>query len=243
MATEEIEISELELAEELAPDNLIPIESLTDTKATTLQKIKEWLESFFVDKTSEEEVGGQKRFVETIYSKIKEENKDVIKTYGSPKGESKISQYYLNNTVYTRITNKNFTTSEEAFIDIRNGDNGEKVIELYSADTRCVASSSPNSILTTKAITKSAIGKLELGNGIIIQWGVVNVGSYNATGTITFPTPFKSDYQIVTQGERTEGGGQGSLSITTRTLTNANYRNSASAQNYNSTFRWIAIGL
>ncbi len=43
MATEEIEISELELAEELAPDNLIPIESLTDTKATTLQKIRDWL--------------------------------------------------------------------------------------------------------------------------------------------------------------------------------------------------------
>ena len=62
MATEEIEISELELAEELAPDNLIPIENLTDTKATTLQKIKEWLGSFFVDKTSNEEIGGVKIF-------------------------------------------------------------------------------------------------------------------------------------------------------------------------------------
>lgn len=62
MATEEIEISELELAEELAPDNLIPIENLTNTKATTLQKIKEWLGSFFVDKTSNEEIGGVKIF-------------------------------------------------------------------------------------------------------------------------------------------------------------------------------------
>lgn len=62
MATKEIEISELELAEELAPDNLIPIENLTDTKATTLQKIKEWLGSFFVDKTSNEEIGGVKIF-------------------------------------------------------------------------------------------------------------------------------------------------------------------------------------
>lgn len=66
MATEEIEISELELAEELAPDNLIPIESLTDTKATTLQKIKEWLGLFFVDKTSDEEITGGKTFKRTV---------------------------------------------------------------------------------------------------------------------------------------------------------------------------------
>ena len=47
MATEEIEISELEFTEELASDNLIPIESLTDTKATSLQILKNWLSSFF----------------------------------------------------------------------------------------------------------------------------------------------------------------------------------------------------
>lgn len=43
MATEEIEISQLELAEDLAPDMVLPVETITDTKATTLQKIKEWL--------------------------------------------------------------------------------------------------------------------------------------------------------------------------------------------------------
>lgn len=43
MATEEIEISELEFTEELASDNLIPVEGLTDTKATSLQKLRDWL--------------------------------------------------------------------------------------------------------------------------------------------------------------------------------------------------------
>lgn len=62
MANEEIEISQLELAEDLAPDMVIPVETTTDTKATTLQKIKEWLGSFFVDKTSNEEIGGVKIF-------------------------------------------------------------------------------------------------------------------------------------------------------------------------------------
>lgn len=62
MANEEITISQLELAEDLAPDMVIPVETTTDTKATTLQKIKEWLGSFFVDKTSNEEIGGVKIF-------------------------------------------------------------------------------------------------------------------------------------------------------------------------------------
>lgn len=62
MATEEIEISQLELAKDLAPDMVLPVETTTDTKATTLQKIKEWLGSFFVDKTSNEEIGGVKIF-------------------------------------------------------------------------------------------------------------------------------------------------------------------------------------
>lgn len=43
MATEEIEISELEFTEELASDNLIPVEGLTYTKATSLQKLRDWL--------------------------------------------------------------------------------------------------------------------------------------------------------------------------------------------------------
>lgn len=43
MATEEIQISELEFTEELASDNLIPVEGLTDTKATSLQKLRDWL--------------------------------------------------------------------------------------------------------------------------------------------------------------------------------------------------------
>lgn len=64
MATEEIEISELEFTEELASDNLIPVESSTDTKATSLQILKNWLSSFFVGKTGNEDVGGTKNFLD-----------------------------------------------------------------------------------------------------------------------------------------------------------------------------------
>ena len=62
MATEEIEISELEFTEELASDNLIPVESATDTKATSLQILKNWLSRFFVGKTGNETINGAKTF-------------------------------------------------------------------------------------------------------------------------------------------------------------------------------------
>lgn len=69
MATEEIEISELEFTEELVSDNLIPVESATDTKATSLQILKNWLSSFFVGKTGNETIGGVKTFTSSpIYS-------------------------------------------------------------------------------------------------------------------------------------------------------------------------------
>lgn len=43
MAIEEIEVSDLELIEELSPDNVLPVETATKTFATTLKKIRDWL--------------------------------------------------------------------------------------------------------------------------------------------------------------------------------------------------------
>lgn len=63
MATEEIEISELEFTEDLGADNLIPIESATETKATSLQIFKNWLLNFFVGKTGDETISGVKTFL------------------------------------------------------------------------------------------------------------------------------------------------------------------------------------
>ena len=45
MATEEIQISELELADSLLEDMLFPVESATDTNAATLLQLKKWLGS------------------------------------------------------------------------------------------------------------------------------------------------------------------------------------------------------
>ena len=45
MAENEIEISELELADELLKDMVFPVETATDTKATTLLQLKKWIGS------------------------------------------------------------------------------------------------------------------------------------------------------------------------------------------------------
>lgn len=63
MAENEVEISELEFTQELADDNLFPVESATDTKATSLKILKDWLSSFFVGKTGNEDINGVKNFI------------------------------------------------------------------------------------------------------------------------------------------------------------------------------------
>lgn len=45
MATEEIEISQLELADEILADMVAPVETATETKAVTLSKLRKWLGS------------------------------------------------------------------------------------------------------------------------------------------------------------------------------------------------------
>ena len=69
MATEEIEISELEFTEELTSDNLIPIESSTETRATSLQILKNWLSSFFASLTQSQTFSGYNIFTGGLESK------------------------------------------------------------------------------------------------------------------------------------------------------------------------------
>lgn len=138
MATEEIEISELELAEKLAPDNLIPIESLTDTKATTLQKIKEWLGSFFVGKTGKEAISGEKTFNNSIirseaFSGTSDYMIRAVDTNG--KGSVAIRPYYTNNIIYNRIQADNTTSGKSVAFDIIVKDNGTSSVNSNNIET------------------------------------------------------------------------------------------------------------
>lgn len=99
-------------------------------------------------------------------------------------------------------------------------------------------------VVTTEGINKSPNGYVKLGNGLIIQWGFVNIGSYNATGTTTFLTSFSSadSYSLAACGHRYGGNGQGELSISNKSNTGFSWRSTAGTNYYNDTQYWLAIG-
>lgn len=164
MATEEIEISELELAEELAPDNLIPIESLTDTKATTLQKIKEWLSSFFVGKTGDETISGTKTFT----------SRQIIQSFASDgvgngfkikdsnnKGYVGLYEYVTSDgSHYARLLNNSY--GKNAYIDIQTNLAGLSTINLSNADV--IKTKTPSEISNDTHIATTAWVNTVLAN-------------------------------------------------------------------------------
>lgn len=67
MAEEETEISELEFRENLSGDDLIPVETVTNTFATSLIVLKDWFLNYLVGKTGDETIGGVKTFLNKIH--------------------------------------------------------------------------------------------------------------------------------------------------------------------------------
>lgn len=112
MASEEIEISQLESAEELIPDMVIPVETAIATKATTLQKIKEWLSSFFVGKTGDENIEGNKNFIGSI----------KVPTVGTSSNDgNSANTQWVNNKIITyqpQITNLSPTTDNNLVVQV-----------------------------------------------------------------------------------------------------------------------------
>lgn len=234
MATEEIEISELELAEELAPDNLIPIESLTDTKATTLQKIKEWLGSFFVDKTSDEEIGGVKKFTSGETSFLLGKQGANCRFISSDKKYGVIAREDENDFYFLLTNQDDAYGSWNAIRPFRmNLTNGVLSSEAnaYVPDDLL-----NNSVVVTRAISKSGNGYMKLGNGLIICWGSVGGGS---SVTATFPTAFTTTPRVASATTQGSGGGYERVivSISKTGFTSKGY---GGAADYTS--HYIAIG-
>lgn len=61
MATKRIQ--DLENVEEVLADSIIPVGEATKTKSMLVSQLKNWMGLFFVDKTSSEDVGGTKNFL------------------------------------------------------------------------------------------------------------------------------------------------------------------------------------
>lgn len=217
MATEEIEISELELAKELAPDNLIPIESSTDTKATTLQKIKDWLGSFFVGKTGNEEINGIKYFNSDVYIKNRRslivnssnlDNKDL----SGWKGDLSLYHTDKNNErvlgIYATQTTKGNVCQLMAYDPTNEGTyRASNLSIVYEKEGYTYATApSPNvEANNTEIVTCNFLknlfntGYAENGyavvGGVTIQWGIHS--ATKGESSILLNTPFKTNQYAI----------------------------------------------
>lgn len=130
MATEEIEISELEFTKELASDNLIPVESSTDTKATSLQILKNWLSSFFVGKTGDEAIEGYKTFKDGLLS-----NKIITSDVETINYVAKNNNIDINTTpsnlIYTGYDFRGKDNIRLAYLGVvQSNTNGERIVQF-----------------------------------------------------------------------------------------------------------------
>lgn len=215
MATEETTISELEFTEELAPDNLIPVESQTDTKATSLQILKNWLSSFFVRKTGTEKIGGVKIFDDTTY--FAKNGRNIVLQGGD--GGAELGEIiFEGNNDYPNKTNL---------------DRYEDCLRIFGEHNQ----EKEYAVLTNKRISKAENGYVKLGNGIIIQWGF-NALPYNPT-TITLPTAFTStNYSIAIAGLMDKAYNDFGCRLHNLTTTSFQAYRAAALKG----MKWIAIG-
>lgn len=100
MATEEIEISQLELAEDLAPDMVLPVETPSKTFATTLEKIRQ----FF----------GLDNKTNLNMDNLNVDGKSLISGLGMPSDECVVLTLGASGTTYTAPANGWFYLSKTA---------------------------------------------------------------------------------------------------------------------------------
>ena len=247
MATEEIEISGLEFTEELASDNLIPVESTSNTKATSLQVVKNWLLSFFVSKTANERIEGEKTFyssgsggkiIQRTDSKVEGCYIDFIQAIDKSR-KGTIRTTYNSDGSYSTLLASNGPNSlaPEGIVVTRYEDG-----RIFTQAKTPTAESNNVDIATTQwvrenvaTIRKATNGYNKFINGLIIQWGYIPLDE--KTGTITFPTPFTdSNYCVVLEPFWDSTGA--TSSTLGHTTTSFNYKRSRSDVSY----RWMAVG-
>lgn len=188
MATEEIEISELEFTEELASDNLIPVESSTDTKATSLQILKNWLSSFFVGKTGDETIGGVKIFTGApiLRSASMSITSGIDSTQTPPQTVNlgQINMYDVNSKLVGGFfMYKNPTAGIFGGVRVFDSDGNEKSIRVYADGA--TSAPTPSATSNTTHIATTAWVRNNISG--FYNWGsLVNAGAYD--GVYTAPS-------------------------------------------------------
>lgn len=256
MASEEIEISQLESAEELIPDMVIPVETAIATKATTLQKIKEWLSSFFVGKTVNNTLTGINTFNQQI-------ERDLNRGGFYIKGKTPFLRENIpSKNIYTGLSLQDANGKYISLLDTQQGTSGENYMRMlvYSPNgTSCKmgmfakdgwvrtevatppASDNSTQIAST-AWVRMLVDNKDIENGVIYAGGAfIQWGKHEATSgysTLLFKKPFKkTNYAITILNIGPSDSGYVSYKVRVRTTTQAEIVASSTGE-----VLWIAIG-
>ena len=213
---EEIQISELELKEDLAGDCVFPIESSTDTNSTTLSALKDWLKQFFVGMTDDETITGQKSILTTNERTFDLIANDIDSgttpasnvTQGVLALKDKfgaIIGYIFAHKLTTGAIQIGFQAHDpitDKYSSMAVGIDADGVAYMRGvtppnsansdllATTQWVKNILKNSGVGLATISKAQSGYCQFTNGLIINWGYVSEAGTNTT--VTYKKAFSS---------------------------------------------------
>ena len=147
--------------------------------------------------------------------------------------------YHTNGDLVTILQNKRVINNITYYNTLQLGikDDGTSYTSLSPSD-------SVNSIVTTTGISKTGNGYVNLGNGIIIQWGSFTGGS---NVSVTFPTAFSVIPQISFSGTQTSDNSR-ITAVAVNSITSTGFYATSIATNGGGSAvaktecKWIAIG-
>lgn len=247
MATKRIQ--DLENVEEVLPDSIIPVGEATKTKSMLISQLKNWLSSFFVGKTGNENINGEKTFLNGI--KIKMGNNDKLFLVDDRIDcSSDVGNDTFNSIIFR--DSKGFTYANIAVQNMMDGGNrfrflvsnkksdGSQITEQFwikalkqgGFQTYAPNCENNGSILTTKEISKTNNYAL-LGNGLIMQWGNLTTSSTNEE--VLLKKAFSTGRYFAVCIDTSTGF---NYAVTGHTTTSFHIKTSSA----NRSVRWLAIG-
>ena len=231
MASEEINISELELREELAGDLVFPVESSTDTNSTTLSALKDWLKTYFVGMTEDEEIAGIKRFLSTIRQQA-----------GIPYTSAPAETTY--NGLAVQDSNKSTWASFEG-VQYASGTNAvQMTVRGNSGTLRRMYVQENSSGAVTYGYGQTSGGKYikipkDAGTSVLICWGNISSSAMATSKTITYPTAFSEAPRIALTSN---GGSAQVYQNVIKDGSSTSFTAIASGGSASQGFHWIAVG-
>lgn len=196
---------------------------------------------------------------------------DAILGYIDTSGNFGFVKSLINNNQYDFVTNpsyidgshweyanlSNFTLLDPTFTNINNqiaqcvkltGNQSVAGNKTFTGTVKVPNSATVGTAVATAAISKAANGYVNLGNGLILQWGRISM-KHSTAKTITFPTPFTStNYSVCLTGERYTSSNvdqtddlcftYNAISKTAVTI----FPYDAGGNSYTTYVRWMAIG-